>query len=112
MDNIYKMDNSKLGEIISKFEVSTEKYIIEKYGEFGESELYWIIESQESHLKYLLVSTHWHPGVEEEINFYKENGIIIKKLILRKPETLEVIEDKMDPIRKYLYYDIYALFLI
>ena len=107
MDNIYKMDNSKLGEIISKFEVP-----IEKYGEFGESELYWIIESQESHLKYLLVSTYWHPGVEEEINFYKENGIIIKKPILRKPETLEVIEDKMDPIRKYLYYDIYALFLI
>lgn len=112
MDNIYKMDNSKLGEIISKFEVPTEKYIIEKYGEFGESELYWIIESQESHLKYLLVSTYWHPGVEEEINFYKENGIIIKKPILRKPETLEVIEDKMDPIRKYIYYDIYALFLI
>jgi hypothetical protein len=45
MDNKYKMDNSKLGEIISKFEVPTEKYIIEKYGEFGESELYWIIEN-------------------------------------------------------------------
>ena len=27
---MYKMDNSKLGEIISKFEVPTEKYIIEK----------------------------------------------------------------------------------
>ena len=112
MNNAHDMSDSKLAEIVSKFEMPAGKYVVKKHDEFGESEFYWIIENQDEHLEYLLVNTYWHPGIEKEINFYKENGIFVKKPILRKFKTLEVATDKDDPIRKYLFYDLYALFLI
>jgi len=112
MDNIDKMDNNKLAEIISKFEMPDGNYLIQRHGEFGESEKYWTIENKIDHQLFLLVCTYWHPGFEKEAVFYKENGFNIKKQIPRKIDTFEIPSDKDDPIRKFLYYDLYSLFLI
>jgi hypothetical protein len=112
MDDMYYMDDDKLAKIISKFDMPIEKYTIKENGEFGESEVYWVIQNQNNSAQYLLVNTYWHPGLKTEIDFYKKEGFNINKPIQRRTETLEVSEDKNDPIRKYLYYDLYAIFLI
>ena len=112
MNNIYYMSEAKLDEIISKFEMPSRKYTIKKNDEFGESEFYWVIQNQNNSAQYLLVNTYWHPGLKTEIDFYKKEGFNIKKPIQRRVETLEVPEDKDDAIRKYLYYDLYVIFLI
>ena len=113
MDNIEKMDNKKIMEIVSKFEMPDGDYIlVRERDEFGEGECYWVIENISNHSKFLLVCTYWHPGVEQEIEFYQKNGFNIQKPILRKYDTLEVREDKNNPTRRYLFYDLYALFEI
>ena len=112
MDDMYYMDDDKLAKIISKFDMPIEKYSIKKNGEFGESEVYWVIQNQNNSAQYLLVNTYWHPGLKTEIDFYKKEGFNINKPIQRRTETLEVPEDKNYPIIKYLYYDLYAIFLI
>lgn len=112
INNMCYMDNSKLAEIISKFDMPIGKYIIKTNDEFGESEFYWVIQNQNNSAQYLLVNTYWHPGLKTEIDFYKKEGFNIKKPIQRRTETLEFPEDKDDTIRKYLYYDLYAIFLI
>lgn len=107
---IRKMDKAKMQEIISKFRMPNGEYTIIKHDEFGESEFYWEIEHVKSRKRFLLMNTYWHPGPEEEAKFYRENGYNVKKPILRKFETLEVPEDKDDPRRKYMYYDLYSIF--
>ena len=110
MDNMKNMNKEKLTEIISKFEMPKGEYIIEKHSEFDESEFYWIIKNKENYQSYFLVCSYWHPGVEKEMAYYKKSGIAIKKPILRNAETLEIAGDKEDPIKKYLFYDLYAIF--
>ena len=112
MDNIYYISETKLAEIISKFVMPSGKYTIEKNDEFGEGENYWIIKNRKNSSRYLLVATYWHPKFEEEKKFYKKEGFKITAQIPRRIETLEVPEDKNDSIRKYLFYDLYAIFLI
>lgn len=107
---IRKMDKAKMQEIISKFRMPDGEYAIIKHDEFGESEFYWEIEHVKSRKRFLLMNTYWHPGPEEEAKFYHENDYNVKKAILRKFETLEVPEDKDDPRRKYMYYDLYSIF--
>lgn len=106
------MNTIELAEIISKFEMPEGKYVVKEQDEFGESEFYWVVENNDNHLKFLLVCTYWHPGPEKEMNFYKENGIDVKKPILRRFSTLEVAEDEVHPIRKYLFRDLYGLFTL
>lgn len=69
MDNMYSMSDTKLAEIVSKFEMPAGDYTIKKHDEFGESELYWIIENRNDKTNYLLVCTYWHPGIEKEAEF-------------------------------------------
>ena len=57
MDDMYYMDDDKLAKIISKFDMPIEKYSIKKNGEFGESEVYWVIQNQNNSAQYLLVNT-------------------------------------------------------
>ncbi len=108
--NMFKMNQSKLDEIISKFQMPEGEYIIIEHGEFGESELYWVIENKKGHAKFLLVDSYWHPVLEKEINFYKENGFNVARPILRKPETIEPSEDKKDLRTEYLFLFLYAIF--
>lgn len=108
--NMLKMDQPKLNEVIAKFQMPEGEYEISENGEFGESELYWIIENKKEHTKFLLINSYWHPGLEEENNFYRENGFDIKRSILRKPETIGVSENKKDPRIKYLFLFLYAIF--
>ena len=82
----------------------------EKHDEFGESGFCWVIEDSDTHLQFLLACTYWRPGIEKEMSFYKANGFNVKKPILKKINTLEVAEDKYNPIRKYLFRDLYAIF--
>ncbi len=93
--NMFKMDQSKLNEIISKFQIPEGGYEIIASGEFGESELYWVIKNKKEHARFLLVNSYWHPVLEKEIDFYRENGFNIEKVILRRPETIETTEDNL-----------------
>ena len=59
MDNIEKMDNKKIMEIVSKFEMPDGDYIlVRERDEFGEGEFYWVIENISNHSKFLLVCTY------------------------------------------------------
>ncbi len=113
MDNLYnmfKMDRIKLNEIIAKFQMPEGEYVIIEHGEFGESELYWVIENEKERTKFLLINSYWHPGLEKEIDFYREKGFNIEKPILRKPETIETSENKKDSRTKYLFLFLYVIF--
>jgi len=108
-DSIYDMNPSRLRSIVSKFQMPSGEYVVEKGDEFGESELWWIIKNSSNGMHFLLVNTYSHPSLEKEIAFYRENGFNVKKPILRKIETLKRPCDKDDPVWRYLFWT-YAIF--
>lgn len=97
------MDADKLKEVLSKFEVEEGEYKVAKEDELGESEFVFVIVDKKSPRKYLIANSWRHPGIEEEANYYRENGYPVKKPIPRKISTLEVPEDKDDSFWVYLY---------
>ena len=108
MNDIYYMGDDKLKSIISKFQMPKGEYTASYGDDFGESELYWVVEEKNTHKKYLLVNTYWHPKIEKEMAFYRENGFDVKKEIWRDPSTLTDGE-KQTSGWNYLYIT-YAIF--
>lgn len=106
-----QMSESRLGEVISKFQMPEGRYSIEGEGSFGESEFFWVIKNQSTNQKYLLVNTYSHHGVEAELEYYREEGFENLEAIPRRIETLEIPSDAEDEISKYLF-GMYSIFEI
>ena len=103
------MKPAKLQSVISMFQMPEGEYFLRGNGEFGESELFWVIKNQNTEANYLLVNTYSHHGAEKEMEFYRDNGFDVVKPILRRFETLENPDDKNDPKENYLF-GMYAIF--
>ena len=105
------MTESKLSNIISKYQMPEGRYLVEQEGSFGESEFFWVIKNQLTNQKYLLMNTYSHHGVEDEVEYYREEGFDNLEAIPRKIETLENASDADDEISKYLF-GMYSIFEI
>ena len=58
-----QMSESRLSDVISKYQMPEGRYSVEGEGSFGESEFFWVIKNQSTNQKYLLVNTYSHHGV-------------------------------------------------
>ena len=106
-----QMSESRLSDVISKYQMPEGRYSVEGEGSFGESEFFWVIKNQSSNQKYLLVNTYSHHGVEAELECYREGGFENLEAIPRRIETLEIASDADDEISKYLF-GMFSLFEI
>ena len=106
-----QMSESELSEVVSKYQMPEGRYLIEREGSFGESEFFWVIKNQLTNQKYLLMNTYSHHGVEDEVEYYREEGFDNLEAIPRKIETLENASDADDEISKYLF-GMYSIFEI
>lgn len=110
MDNIYYMSEAKLDEIISKFEMPSDRYSIINEKQLGESEDVFIVKNTETGQKFLIARTYFHPSIEQEMKFYQDNNLDVVEPVIRKLETLDFPEDANHPNRKYLFQDYYSIF--
>ena len=108
---MWEMTENKLSGIISKYQMPEGRYSVEQEGSFGESEFFWVIKNQLTNQKYLLMNTYSHHGVEDEVEYYREEGFDNLEAIQRKIETLENASDADDEISKYLF-GMYSIFEI
>lgn len=108
---MWEMTEPKLSSIISKYQMPEGRYLVEQEGSFGESEFFWVIKNQLTNQKYLLMNTYSHHGVEDEVEYYREEGFDNLEAIPRKIETLENASDADDEISKYLF-GMYSIFEI
>ena len=106
-----QMTENELSEVISKFQMLQDRYLIEQEGSFGRGEFFWVIKNQSTNQKYLLVNTYSHHGVEAELECYREGGFENLEAIPRRIETLEIPSDAEDEISKYLF-GFYSIFEI
>ena len=106
-----QMSESRLSDVISRYQMPEGRYSVEGEGSFGESEFFWVIKNQLTNQKYLLVNTYSHHGVEAELEYYREEGFDNLEAIPRRIETLEIASDADDEISKYLF-GMYSLFEI
>ena len=106
-----QMSESRLSDVISKYQMPEGRYSIEGEGSFGESEFFWVIKNQSTNQKYLLVNTYSHHGVEAELECYREGGFEHLEAIPRRIETLEIASYADDEISKYLF-GMFSLFEI
>jgi hypothetical protein len=106
-----QMSESRLSDVISKYQMPEGRYSVEGEGSFGESEFFWVIKNQSTNQKYLLVNTYSHHGVEAELECYREGGFENLEAIPRRIETLEIASDADDEISKYLF-GMFSLFEI
>ncbi len=106
-----QMSESRLSDVISKYQMPEGRYSVEEEGSFGESEFFWVIKNQSTNQKYLLVNTYSHHGVEAELECYREGGFENLEAIPRRIETLEIASDADDEISKYLF-GMFSLFEI
>ena len=106
-----QMSESRLSDVISKYQMPEGRYSVEEEGSFGESEFFWVIKNQSTNQKYLLMNTYSHHGVEDEVECYREEGFDNLEAIPRKIETLENASDADDEISKYLF-GMYSIFEI
>jgi len=106
-----QMSESRLSDVISKYQMPEGRYSVEGEGSFGESEFFWVIKNQSTNQKYLLVNTYSHHGVEAELECYREGGFENLEAIPRRIETLENASDADDEISKYLF-GMYSIFEI
>ena len=106
---MWEMTESKLSNIISKYQLPMDDYLAEVDGAFGRGEFFWVIKNQSTNKKYLLVNTYSHHGVESELECYREGGFDNLEAIPRKIETLENASDAEDEISKYLF-GMYSIF--
>ena len=106
---MWGMTENELSEIISKYQMTEDRYSVEEEGSFGESEFFWVIQNQSTNKKYLLVNTYSHHGVESELECYREGGFDNLEAIPRRIETLENASDADDEIFKYLF-GMYSIF--
>ena len=108
---MWEMTENKLSGIISKYQMPEGRYSIEQEGSFGRGEFFWIIKNQSTNQRYLLMNTYSHHGVEDEVEYYREEGFDNLEAIPRKIETLENASDADDEISKYLF-GMYSIFEI
>ena len=108
---MWEMTENKLSEIISKYQMPEGRYLVTQEGSFGESEFFWIIKNESTNKKYLLMNTYSHHGVEDEVEYYREEGFDSLEAIPRRIETLELASDADDEISKYLF-GMYSIFEI
>ena len=108
---MWEMTESKLSNIISKYQLPMDDYSVEVDGAFGRGEFVWVIKNQSTNKKYLLVNTYSHHGVESELECYREGGFDNLEAIPRRIETLELASDAEDEISKYLF-GMYSIFEI
>ena len=106
-----QMNESRLSDVISKYQMPEGRYLVEGEGSFGESEFFWVIKNQSTNQKYLLMNTYSHHGVEAEVEYYREEGFDNLEAIPRRIETLEIASSADDEISKYLF-GMYSLFEI
>ena len=106
-----QMSESRLSDVISKYQMPEGRYSLVEEGSFGESEFFWVIKNQSTNQKYLLVNTYSHHGVEAELECYREGGFENLEAIPRRIETLEIASDADDEISKYLF-GMFSLFEI
>ena len=106
-----QMSESRLSDVISKYQMPEGRYSVEGEGSFGESEFFWVIKNQSTNQKYLLVNTYSHHGVEAELECYREGGFENLEAIPRRIETLEIASCADDEISKYLF-GMFSLFEI
>lgn len=106
-----QMTESRLSDVISKYQMPEGRYSVEGEGSFGESEFFWVIKNQSTNQKYLLVNTYSHHGVEAELECYREGGFENLEAIPRRIETLEIACYADDEISKYLF-GMFSLFEI
>ena len=106
-----QMSESRLSDVISKYQMPEGRYSIEGEGSFGESEFFWVIKNQSTNQKYLLVNTYSHHGVEAELECYREGGFENLEAIPTRIETLEIASYEDDEISKYLF-GMFSLFEI
>lgn len=106
-----QMTENELSEVISKFQMPQDRYLIEQEGLFGRGEFFWVIKNQTTHQEYLLMNTYSHHGVESELECYREEGFDNLEAIPRRIETLEIASDADDEISKYLF-GMFSLFEI
>ena len=108
---MWEMTESKLSNIISKYQLPMDDYLVEVDRAFGRGEFFWVIKNQSTNKKYLLVNTYSHHGIESELECYREGGFDNLEAIPRKIETLENASDAEDEISKYLF-GMYSIFEI
>ena len=108
---MWGMAESELSEIISKYQLPMDDYLVEVGGAFGRGEFFWIIKNQSTNKKCLLLNTYSHHGVESELECYREGGFDNLEAIPRRIETLELASDAEDEISKYLF-GMYSIFEI
>ena len=108
---MWEITESKLSNIVSKYQLPMDNYLVEVDGAFGRGEFFWVIKNQSTNKKYLLVNTYSHHGIESELECYREGGFDNLEAIPRKIETLENASDADDEISKYLF-GMYSIFEI
>lgn len=108
---MWEMTEPKISNIISKYQLPMDDYLVEVDGVFGRGEFFWVIKNQSTNKKYLLVNTYSHHGVESELECYREGGFDNLEAIPRRIETLEKASDADDEIFKYLF-GLYSIFEI
>lgn len=108
---MWEMTENELSEVISKYQMPEGRYLVEQEGSFGESEFFWVIKNQLTNQNYLLMNTYSHHGVEDEVEYYSEEGFDNLEAIPRRIETLENTSDAEDEISKYLF-GMYSIFEI
>lgn len=106
---MWEMTESKLSNIISKYQLPMDNYLVEVDGAFGRGEFFWVIKNQSTNKKYLLVNTYSHHGVVTEVEYYREEGFDNLEVIPRRIETLEFASDAEEEISKYLF-GMYSIF--
>lgn len=106
---MWEMTENELSGIISKYQMPEGRYSVEQEGSFGESEFFWVIKNQLTNQKYLLMNTYSHHGIEDEVEYYREEGFDNLEAIPRRIETLELASDTDDEISKYLF-GMYSIF--
>ena len=90
---MWGMTESELSEIISKYQLPMDDYLVEVGGAFGRGEFFWIIKNQ------------------SKLECYREGGFDNLEAIPRRIETIELASDAEDEISKYLF-GMYSIFEI
>ena len=109
MVSLYEMGDTRLREILSKFQMPDGKYVVEKGSESGEGESWWVIRNQKSGQRFLLANIYSHSNLETEMWFYGENGFDLGKSILRKPNTSKKLRAR-DMSKQGCLFGAYAIF--
>ena len=103
------IEPKQLKNILYKFQIPKDKYIIVSSDEPDIDEFVYVIRNEADTIRFLLTNSIFRVDFLKERVYYEHLGYCLGKMVPRRINTLEIKSDKDDPVFGFLY-DSFSLY--